>query len=123
MSKPKPKRRFVTAHGRRIEVEEVAIPGLEQKAQPSGGQRFAMLTEERLKLLSGVSKSAIYVYCYLLMVSLGTLHKSVKLTNAALAEIGVSPDAKLRALPQLERVGLIKVKRRGCEAPIATPLK
>ena len=49
MTKP---RRFVTAHGRRIEVEEVAIPGLENgKQKPSLGQRFAMLTEERLKVI------------------------------------------------------------------------
>jgi uncharacterized membrane protein len=35
----------------------------------------------------------------------------------------VSRDAKARALRQLERVGLIKVKREGRQAPIVTPLK
>jgi hypothetical protein len=118
------RRRFVTAHGRRIEVEEVAIPGLENgKQKPSLGQRFAMLTEERLKLLAGVSPAAWSIYCYLLMVNWKKLRQPVKLTNMALAEIGVSPDAKLRALPQLERVGLIKVKREGRQALIVTPLK
>ena len=66
------KRRFVTAHGRRIEVEEVAIPGIgngKPKQRRSGGQRFAMLTEERLKLLAGVSPAAWSIYCYLLMIN------------------------------------------------------
>jgi hypothetical protein len=117
------KRRFVTAHGRRIEVEEVVIPGLEKKSRPSSGERFARLTKERLKLLSGLSVSAIYVYCHLLMINWQKLRKPVKLTNAALAEIGVSPDAKLRALAQLEYAGLVKVERGGHQAPIVTPLK
>ena len=57
------------------------------------------------------------------MVNWKELRQPVKLTNAVLAKIGVSPDAKLRALPQLERVGLIKVKRVDRQAPVVTPLK
>jgi DNA-binding transcriptional ArsR family regulator len=123
----KPKRRFVIAHGRRIEVEEVVIPGIgDGKQKPSLGQRFAMLTEERLKLLAMVGSrfpAAWSIYCYLLMVNWKKLRQPVKLTNAVLAELGVSHDAKTRALPQLERVGLVKVKRVGRQAPFVTPLK
>lgn len=119
------KRKFVVdPRGKRIEVEEVVIPGIENgKQKPSSGQQFAMLTEERLKLLAGLNPAAWSIYCYLLMVNWKKLRQPVKLTNKALAEIGVSPDAKLRALPQLERVGLIKVKRAGHQAPVVTPLK
>ena len=96
------RRRFVTAHGRRIEVEEVAIPGLENgKQKPSSGQRFAMLTEERRKLLKGANGAAWAIYSYLLAVNWKNLRQPVKLTNMALTEIGVSKDAKSRALPQL----------------------
>lgn len=121
------KRRYVYAHGKRIEVEEVVIPSLENSKQKlSSGQQFAMLTEERLKLLAKVSlrpPAAWSIYCYLLMVNWKDLRQPVKLTNEALAGIGVLRDAKYRALRQLERVGLIKVKRAGCQAPIVTLLK
>jgi hypothetical protein len=118
------RRRFVTAHGRRIEVEEVAIPGLENgKQKPSLGQRFAMLTEERRKLLKGANGAAWAIYSYLLAVNWKNPRQPVKLTNIALAEIGVSKDAKSRALPWLERAGLVRVKRAGRQAPIVTPLK
>ncbi len=122
------KRRFVVdPRGKRIEVEEVVIPGVGNgKSKPSKGKRFAMLTEERLKLLTKVGPrfpAAWSIYCYLLMVNRGKLRQPVKLTNKALAELGVSHDAKTRALPQLERVGLIKVKRVGREAPVVMPLK
>jgi hypothetical protein len=121
----KPKRRFVIdPRGKRIEVEQVPIPGIERKARPSGGQRFAMLTTERLKLLARThTAAAVVIYCYLLVVNWKKLRQPVKLTNAVLTEIGVSRHAKSRALPQLERVGLVKVERLGHEAPIVTPLK
>jgi|SRR5580704_12828947 hypothetical protein len=121
------KRRFIIdPRGNRIEVEEVVIPGLENGKQPrpSGGKRFAMLTEEQLKLLAKThAAAAVVIYCYLVMVNWRRLRQPVKLTNAVLAEIGVSRHAKTRALPQLERVGLVKVKRVGRQAPIVTPLK
>jgi hypothetical protein len=130
------KGRFVTAHGRRIRVEtldtgvaakpkrkKAANPGLENgKQKPSGGQRFAMLTEERLKRLAGLSPAAWSIYCHLLMVNWRKLRQPVKLTNAVLAKLGVSRQSKRTALPQLERVGLVKVERAGRQAPIVTPL-
>jgi hypothetical protein len=83
-----------------------------------------MLTEEQLKLLAKThAAAAVVIYCYLVMVNWRRLRQPVKLTNAVLAEIGVSRHAKTRALPQLERVGLVKVKRVGRQAPIVTPLK
>lgn len=85
-----------------------------------------MLTEERLKLLAKVGlrpPAAWSIYCYLLMVNWKDLRQPVKLTNEALTGIGVSRYAKYRVLSRLERVGLIKVKRVGRQAPIVTPLK
>lgn len=124
------KRRYVIdPRGKRIEVEEVVIPGIDNDnpRRRHSVKRFAMLTEERLKLLAKVGPrfpAAWPIYCYLLMVNWKDLRQPVKLTNQALAEIGVvSRDAKARALRQLERVGLIKVKRVGRQAPFVTPLK
>jgi hypothetical protein len=48
--------------------------------------------------------------------------RPIKLTNAAMADIGVSPDAKGRALDELERVGLIKADRFTRRSPIVIVL-
>jgi hypothetical protein len=98
-------------------------PTASKRRRAPTGQRFALLTEERLKLLAGASGAAWAIYCYLLKINWKDLNQPVKLTNKVLAEIGVSPDAKLRALPQLERARLVKVKREGRQAPIVIPLK
>jgi hypothetical protein len=120
-------RRMVTRHGKTFEVETLDFePSSPKRRRASIGQRFAMLTEERLKLLAKVGprfSAAWPIYCYLLMVNWKDLRQPVKLTNEALAELGISRDAKARALLQLERVGLIKVKRAGRQAPIVTPMK
>ena len=119
-------RRYVVRDGQRIEVEMTYEAKSKRPRRAPTGQRFAMLTEERLKLLAKVGPHfpAVWpIYCYLLMVNWKDLHQPVRLTNKALAEIGVSPDAKLRTLPQLERVGLIKVEKVGRQAPFVTPLK
>ena len=117
-------RRMVTRHGKTFEVETLDFePSTPKRRRVPTGQRFAMLTGERLKLLKGASAAAVAIYCYLLMINWKDLHQPVKLTNKALAEMGVSKDAKYRALPWLERAGLVKVKRAGHQAPIVTPLK
>lgn len=46
--------------------------------------------------------------------------RPIALTNAGLVEEGVSPRSKTRALAELERIGLIEVKRRRGRAPRAT---
>jgi hypothetical protein len=116
---------LVTRHGKTFEVETLDFePSTsKQRRRAPTGQRFAKLTEERRKLLKGASGAAWSIYSYLLAINWKDLRQPVKLTNKVLAEIGVSPDAKLRALPQLERARLVKVKRAGRQAPIVTPLK
>ena len=92
-------RRMVTRHGKTFEVETLDFePTTSKRRRAPTGQRFAMLTEERLKLLAKVGPrfpAAWSIYCYLLMVNWKKLHQPVKLTNKALAEIGVSKDAKI----------------------------
>jgi hypothetical protein len=46
----------------------------------------------------------------------------VRLTNILAAAVGVSPDAKGRALDELERAGLIKIERRPRKSPRVTVL-
>ena len=46
----------------------------------------------------------------------------IKLTNIMAAEVGVSPDAKRRALDELEQAGLVEVERRARKSPLVTLL-
>ena len=48
--------------------------------------------------------------------------RTIKLTNIMAAEVGVSPDAKGRALDDLEKAGLIEVERRPDRSPLVTLL-
>jgi DNA-binding transcriptional ArsR family regulator len=115
---------MITRHGKTFAVVDSDFePSSSKRRRAPTGQRFALLTEERLKLLAGLSGAAWAIYCYLLKINWKDLNQPVKLTNGALAEIGVSPDAKLRALPQLKRAGLVKVKKAGNQALAVTPLK
>lgn len=119
-------RRYAVRGGQLIEVETTHDAVKPKRRRAPTGQRFAMLTEERLRLLAKVGvrfPAAWPIYCYLLIVNWKNLHQPVKLTNKVLAELGISHDAKTRALPQLERVGLIKVEKVGRQAPFVTPLK
>lgn len=114
----------VIRNGKRIETVTTYDPLDHVKPKKSRSQQFGRLTYERLKSLSKVSAAAVKIYCYLLIVNWKDLDRSVKLTNKILAEIGVSPDAKSRALPQLEREGLIRIdEHSNCRAPTVTPLK
>jgi hypothetical protein len=115
---------YVIRNGKRIETVNVYDPLDHAKPKVRRSkEHFARLTKERQKLLAGASGAAWAIYSYLLTVNWLDLHRPVKLANSVLAELGVSPDAKLRALLQLERAGLVKVKRTGGQAPIVTPLK
>ena len=71
-------------------------------AAPSAGQvsDSPMLTEERRKLLKGANGAAWSIYSYLLAVNWKNLRQPVKLTNMALAEIGVFPRRQIQgAMP------------------------
>jgi hypothetical protein len=108
----------IDPRGKRIEIETTYDPLDDEKFKSKkhrapAEQHFARLTRERQKLLKGASGAAWAIYSYLLTVNWKNLHQPVKLTNAVLAGMGVLRDAKARALRQLERAGLIEVKRAG----------
>jgi hypothetical protein len=49
-------------------------------------------------------------------------NQTVALSNRSLAPYGISPDAKLRALGELETAGLIRVNRKGTKTVLITLL-
>ena len=100
-------RRMVTRHGKTFEVETLDFePSSPKRRRAPTGQRFAMLTEERLKLLARVLAPPPG---HLLLPPNGQLEGSPPAGQAD--ESRRSPkwefpaDAKCRALPQLERAG------------------
>jgi hypothetical protein len=44
----------------------------------------------------------------------------IKLPNGMLGRLGVSPDAKVRALQKLEQLGLVSVEWRDRKSPVVT---
>jgi hypothetical protein len=48
--------------------------------------------------------------------------KTYRLANVALAEIGITPRQKWRALAELEKLGLIRIIRRTRKSPMVTLL-
>jgi hypothetical protein len=76
-----------------------------------------------LDRLKATGRGATYRVALLLLYEYWrTGGRAIKLTNIAAAEVGVLPDAKGRALDDLERAGLIKVNRRPKRSPLVTVL-
>jgi hypothetical protein len=104
--------RFVTRHGRRVEVET-----LPSKAKPSKArQREAELFVKVPLTWASAAAKAIgshqsFVVIWILHLVWKIRSQTVTLSNAARAKHRISREAKRRALVKLEAAGLIKVKR------------
>jgi hypothetical protein len=95
---------------RRIELERV------RKRR----EHFVKIPQTWVERLQGASGRTYHVALELLYGHWKGKGKPVKLANGALAEAGVSPDTKLRALPSLEQRGLVAVDWRLRRSPLVT---
>jgi hypothetical protein len=117
--------RYVVRQGRRIEVEtlEIAAPPTRRK-RVRIEETFARIPHKRGIALHGrISASAWIVLLELdrlIFESYGC--NPVRLTNQALEAVGMSRSTKLKALRQLEEVGVVTVVQDGHEASIVTHL-
>jgi hypothetical protein len=68
----------------------------------------------------GAGADALFVALVLLYEAWRTKTRVVKLTNPALAELGVNRKGKTRALQQLRRAGLVAVEERPGKSPRVT---
>jgi hypothetical protein len=84
---------------------------------------FVKLPYERMLEVSGWRDAGTAIMVELAWQAFKTHKHSVLLSNAALRSVGVSADAKVRALRRLEAAGLIAVNwRGGKKTPLVTLL-
>ena len=95
-----------------------------QSAQWRGRERFVQLPYERTLAAAGLVKSApLAVLVELAYRVFKTRQNPVTLSNKTLRSVGISRDAKTRALRQLEAAGLVAVSWRGSgRSPLITIL-
>jgi hypothetical protein len=108
--------------------EQVAeLAPLQKVSQPrqarSARAKFVKLPYEQTLLAAGELQNAQLAVLVELSHLMFKMHQNpVPLSNTALRSAGMSRMAKLRALRQLEAVGLVKVTRRGQKSPLVTAL-
>jgi hypothetical protein len=101
-----------------------AKPRLEAKRKRQA-RIFAMLPIEQFQSLAAAARSALLAVVLeldrLVLTSHGRVN-TVKLSNQRLGRMGISRQAKYRALSLLERQGLVTVVYKGNECPKVTVL-
>jgi hypothetical protein len=87
-------------------------------AKPKRSKReFVQITLEQSERLDKVSHTAEIVFRHLMFLNWKSPGRTIYLANGALSQKGVSRYAKLRALANLKKVGLIKLRKRTRKSP------
>jgi hypothetical protein len=114
---------YVVRHGKRIEVETlktVAPPARRRRVRVE--ETFARIPHQRGMELYGRIDGAAWVILLeldrLIFRSFG--QNPVRLTNEALKAVGMSRNAKWKALQQLQNAKVITVAQQGREAAVVT---
>jgi hypothetical protein len=83
-------------------------------------RRFVMVGEMWIKILRSRGATAADWNLSLLLLERAKFSPITKVSNVAVAKIGLSLDTKRRSLDRLEQWGLVLVKRRYGAAPLVT---
>jgi hypothetical protein len=79
---------------------------------------FAQITSDQIDRLTKTTNVAAWkIFLHLLLLNRYSPGKTIRLANVALGQIGVSRYAKYRALPELKKLGLIKMRKRPNKSP------
>jgi hypothetical protein len=114
--------------GLALTPEQVAeLAPLQKVSQPrqarSARAKFVKLPYEQILLAAGELQNAQLVVLVELAHLKFKMHQNpVPLSNTALRSAGMSRMAKLRALRQLQKAGLVRVSWRGQKCPLVTIL-
>jgi hypothetical protein len=108
----------------RLTPEDIAA--IQARAAPTPRRRrqqpftkFPRSWENRMQTVRHASSYRVALYLlYQTWKADEHLIRPIRLSNTALAELGVSRWAKWRALRELERVGLIRVEERPRKSPL-----
>jgi hypothetical protein len=120
-------RRWVIAHGKRIEVEDLDDPPhVKARAAKRAKRReeaFAMLPLEwAADAAKAIKMPRTMVLVLLQYMAWKTKSQTFPLPNGLLAQYGVSRELKRRVLAKLEASGLIEIERQGKQNPTITLL-
>jgi hypothetical protein len=108
----------------RFEATAEAKPKRTSKRLPPADFRFQRLPAFWIYHLARAQCMATLKLANLLLVlDWEARGRPIALGNGRLDDAGVSHDAKLRALAELERLGLVRVQHRPFKAPIVTLIK
>lgn len=113
----KPERAVVMAEARKQQQSR-------KRLHPGRSEAFVKLPYERTLAAAGrLGDASMAVLIELAYQAFRTHRNVVPLANAALRSVGISPDAKVRALRRLEANGMVSVDwRGGKKTPLVTLL-
>jgi hypothetical protein len=81
-------------------------------------REFVQITRDQFSRLTKATNIASWkIFLYLLFLNWKSPGKTIRLANDALSQIRVTRFAKCRALPELKRLGLIKLRKRPRKSP------
>jgi hypothetical protein len=116
--------RWVTAHGKLIEIETLETPGTalrRARKAKRDEEEFAIVP---LQWAAGIAKDTntkrALIWIVLLYLSWKAKNRTFPVSNVTLTRYGIAKDTKLRVLKNLAAVGRITIEwKEGC-APIVT---
>jgi hypothetical protein len=119
--------RYVTAHGKRILIETLEMPGLQARQAKRTRRRqetFVMLPLEWVAETANAARTpGAVVWILLAYMAWKAKSQTFPLSNVLLVRYGVARETKRRVLIRLEAAGQIKIDRRRKQAPIITILR
>jgi hypothetical protein len=101
-----------------LEPSRLAETGIAATKRAKRKQEFAQITREQVERLAKTTNAASWkIFLHLLLLSWRSPGRTIRLANGALERVGVDRYAKYRALPELEELGLIEVRRSERKSP------
>jgi hypothetical protein len=94
-----------------LESGRLADTGIAATKRKQRRREFALITRDQFERLAKTTNAASWrIFLHLLLLSWRSPGRVVRLANGALERVGVNRQAKYRALPELEGLGLIGTK-------------
>jgi DNA-binding transcriptional ArsR family regulator len=100
-----------------LESGRLAETGIAATKRERRRREFAQITRGQIERLSEGVSATTTVFLFLLLISWRSPGKPILLANDGLEQLGVSRQAKYRALSELKELGLIELRSRGRKSP------
>jgi hypothetical protein len=115
--------RYVSSHGRQIEVETINPDGPAKAKRRPKDEPFVNVPLRWAATAAKATKTPkAFVWIALLYACWKARSATCSLSNAALVKYGINRETKRRALAELKAAGLITIEQTPGQAPIVTLL-